>query len=117
MRCISNPPGDFFAGIFPYRIRDFKNNAEFCNISLAGNAELFHIAPVSETTTNQTTNTMTTYTVLFPLYKGSKKYRQIGITQNPAANYKPGVTLRFVDQASRIYVLTGAGLVEATFPR
>jgi hypothetical protein len=79
-------------------------------------AELFHIDPVSETTTNQATKTMTTYTVLFPLYKGSKKYRQIGITQNPAANYKPGVTIRFVDQASRIYVLTGAGLVEATFP-
>jgi hypothetical protein len=53
MRCISKPPGDFFTGIFPYGIRDFKNNAEFCNISLGMNAELFHIVPVSETTTNQ----------------------------------------------------------------
>jgi hypothetical protein len=48
-RCTSKPPGDFFTGIFPYRIRDFKNNAEFCNISLGMDAELFHIDPVSET--------------------------------------------------------------------
>jgi hypothetical protein len=57
--CISSPPGDFFAGIFPYRIRDFKNNAEFCNISLGMDAELFHIVPVSETN-NQPSKTMKT---------------------------------------------------------
>jgi hypothetical protein len=66
--CISKPPGDFFAGIFPYRIRDFKNNAEFCNISLGMNAELFHIAPVSETTTNQLPTMKTYYTVTLTEY-------------------------------------------------
>jgi hypothetical protein len=59
--------------------------------------------------------TTTTYTVLFQLWKGAKKYRQIGITENPAANYRPGVTLRFVDnQTNESFVLTGGGLVKVT---
>jgi hypothetical protein len=57
----------------------------------------------------------TTYSVLFPLWKGSKTYRQIGITENPAANYRPGVTLRFVDiNTNESFVLTGGGLVKVT---
>jgi hypothetical protein len=59
--------------------------------------------------------TTTTYSVLFPLWKGSKTYRQIGITENPAANYRPGVTLRFVDiNTNESFVLTGGGLVKVT---
>jgi hypothetical protein len=59
------------------------------------------------------TATRPTFNVMLPIYKGSKKFRQIGITQAPAENYKPGVTLRFQDNATKeLFVLTGGGLVK-----
>jgi hypothetical protein len=77
-----------------------------------------HLAHVAASDTQPEPNNMTTtttYSVLFPLWKGSKTYRQIGITENPAANYRPGVTLRFVDiNTNDSFVLTGGGLVKVT---
>ena len=59
--------------------------------------------------------TTTTYSVLFPLWEGSKKYRQIGVTENPAENYRPSGALRFVDTSTNeSFVLTDGGLVKAT---
>ena len=75
----------------------------------------FFSSPRATLNQNQPMKTTTTYTVLFPIWKGSKTYRQIGITENPAANYRPGVTLRFVDnQTNESFVLTGGGLVKVT---
>lgn len=64
---------------------------------------------------NATQQTKPTFTVLFPIFKGSKKFRQIGITNDPAANYKPGVTIRFRnEETGESFVLTGGGLVKVT---
>jgi hypothetical protein len=72
------------------------------------------VSPVAESNANNM-NTTTTYSVLFPIWKGSKTYRQIGITENPAANYRPGATLRFVDiNTNDSFILTGGGLVKIT---
>lgn len=63
--------------------------------------------------TTATTTAAETFTVLFPIFKGSKTFRQIGITNNPAANYRPGVTTQFESHTTgKRFVLTGAGLVQ-----
>jgi hypothetical protein len=54
------------------------------------------------------------YEVKVPVYSGASTYRTMGITSDPAANFMPGTSTRFLRSDGKAFKLTKAGLTEVT---
>jgi len=61
---------------------------------------------------NATTTKSANYAVKVPIYSGASTYRSMGITADPAKNFMPGTSTRFLRDDGKAFKLTKDGLVE-----